>query len=274
MESVSVPSDIQQRKQILLLGDSLTQLSFSPRGFGSYLSNMYQRRADVLNRGFAGYNTTWFCHYLNTDAGLKDVFGTYSKNENVSLVTVFFGANDASDSILNPRHHVSIQQFKENLKIIAKKVHLHCPNAKIIIISPPPVHHEGRLKYQIERYREKATGKLERNMTLSEQYAKAAKEVADELNVPNLNLWKEMQKFDKWNEYLCDGLHFSDKGNAFVGDRLIKVIFEEFPTLKVEPCPFTGYCGNSSSKSELKQFAPWHDEIDHLNSLDAFNQTK
>lgn len=202
------------------------------------------------------------------------MFGTSFKNEKVSLLTVFFGANDASDSKLNPRHHVSIQQYKANLKFIANKAQLHCPNAKIIILSPPPVHHKGRLNHQIERYGAKATGKLERNMILSEQYATAAEEVADELNIPNLNLWKEMQKFDKWNEYFCDGLHFSEKGNAFVGKSLIKVIFEKFPMLKVEPCPFTGYCGNSSSKSELKQFAPWHDEIDHLNSLDAFNQAK
>ena len=49
------------RPKIVLFGDSITQLSFSAkdRGFGCYISDAFQRRADVLNRGYSGYNTDW-----------------------------------------------------------------------------------------------------------------------------------------------------------------------------------------------------------------------
>ena len=55
------------RPAIILFGDSLTQFSFGESGGGggggggvgwaSLLSSAYQRRADVFNRGFSGYNT-------------------------------------------------------------------------------------------------------------------------------------------------------------------------------------------------------------------------
>ena len=58
-----------QRVKIILLGDSITQgsLSATLSGWGTYLADVYQRRADVYNRGFSGYNTDWFANYLETD---------------------------------------------------------------------------------------------------------------------------------------------------------------------------------------------------------------
>ena len=46
------------REQILLVGDSLTQRGFdSKKGWVSKLASTYARRADVINRGYSGYNT-------------------------------------------------------------------------------------------------------------------------------------------------------------------------------------------------------------------------
>ena len=47
--------------RILLFGDSLTQYSFAPQdgGWGAVIADYFQRRADVVNRGFSGYNTEW-----------------------------------------------------------------------------------------------------------------------------------------------------------------------------------------------------------------------
>jgi len=164
MDNGSIKSTQNQRRQIILLGDSLTQLSFSTSGFGTHLSNVYQYRMDVLDRGYAGYNSRWICHYLQTDAGIKDIFGVEKRNEvnpRISLVTIFLGTNDASEESLNPRHHVPVSEYQSNLKTIVEEVKAHSPsNVRMIIISPPPVHHEGRLQYQIQRYGDKATGKL------------------------------------------------------------------------------------------------------------------
>jgi lysophospholipase L1-like esterase len=47
------------RRKILLIGDSITQQSFSTtyRGWGGALANWYCRTADVVNRGYSGYNS-------------------------------------------------------------------------------------------------------------------------------------------------------------------------------------------------------------------------
>jgi hypothetical protein len=86
-----------QRPKILLLGDSLTQISFD--GWGGGLAHRYQRRADVLNRGMSGYNTRWYLQYGKDSEVWKEP-------GNVALATIWFGANDASLATENPHHHV------------------------------------------------------------------------------------------------------------------------------------------------------------------------
>ena len=44
-------------KLAILLGDSITQQGFMQNGWAGLLSNEYQRRIDVVNRGFSGYNS-------------------------------------------------------------------------------------------------------------------------------------------------------------------------------------------------------------------------
>jgi len=251
------------RAKILLLGDSLTQLSW--QGWAATLAHVYQRRADVMNRGMAGYNTDWFLRYAQQHE--EDVFC-----EHVKLCILFFGANDASDQDLNPRHYVPISQYKDNLKrLIAKCRDKYGQDVAIILMTPPPVQHEQRIEFQKQRYGDKATGKLERNMDLSGQYAAAAQEVATEAKTLCINLWSDMQQED-WGRFFYDGLHFSANGNDFVARALLQTIDKELPELKVEPCPITKqYANSASSCQQLKQSGPFHDEIDHTNPSDAFS---
>ena len=278
------------RGKILLLGDSITQLSSSVAlsGWGAHLADVYQRRADVYNRGFSGYNTDWFLTYAQSPQGQDDIWDIHNNApDSVKLVTIFFGANDASDAILNPRHHVPLDRFQRNLaEIVTLCRQKLSPNVRIIFISPPPVHHESRLLYQIQRYgAEKATGELERTLELSGLYADAVCSVAKEFQLPCLNLWKEMQvscsnsvadalnsNSEPWNQYLSDGLHLSKLGNEFLAQRLIQLIDESYPDIAVQPCSNTGSMANSSSSSGKALIAagPWHDEIDHLNAPAAF----
>ena len=83
--------------RIVLFGDSITQQAFGSHGFGTSLAERYQRRADVLNRGYSGYNTSWALELLPR---LRDTPGVETR-----LVTVFFGANDASLVEHNARQH-------------------------------------------------------------------------------------------------------------------------------------------------------------------------
>ena len=328
-EPQNLPPHLHKRGKIILLGDSITQMSFSATlsGWGSYIADIYQRRCDVYNRGMSGYNTNWFLRYLESDVGHYDVFGSMMtaaqkdgnggsiSNSNsvsssnlttvgeVKLVTIFFGANDASSSTLNPRHHVPLPQFEANLKTIIQKCYQNFgSDTHIILITPPPVCHASRLEYQIVRYKEKATGKLERTLELSGDYAQAVCKVGNEMDVPCLNIWEMMQdssqylpgvntlKDDKntnnsaahkkhpWSIYLSDGLHLSKEGNFFVGDNLVKLIQEKYPDIAVTPGPYTpDYTGNSSSKGGTGLgsdggIGPWHDEINHLDVDDIFTK--
>lgn len=214
--------------------------------------------------------TEWILKLLETDK--SDVFANDPKN--ITLMTVFFGANDASSFEFNPRQHVPLFKYKENLKRIVSVIHQECDgNVKIVIIGPPPIHHEARLRYQVERYGEKATGKLERTCELAGEYSNAAKDIADELGLPFLNLWKNMLDQENWQSFLSDGLHLSREGNKFVGKKLLEVISVNFPGLSVAGCKITGHYGTSGSAcKDLSQAGPWHDEINYLDVEKSFGQ--
>ena len=102
------------RPRFVLFGDSLTQRSFEDGGFGAGLTSAYQRKvlcrpalapiqlqkahadicwclvqADVVLRGYSGYNTRW-ARFL-----LPKVF-PIGASEPTKQVTVFLGANDAA----------------------------------------------------------------------------------------------------------------------------------------------------------------------------------
>jgi hypothetical protein len=42
------------RPSIVLFGDSITQQSFTPSGWGAALANDYATSMDIFNRGFSG----------------------------------------------------------------------------------------------------------------------------------------------------------------------------------------------------------------------------
>ncbi|KAL3335615.1 hypothetical protein AABB24_031709 [Solanum stoloniferum] len=98
------------RPQIVLFGDSITEQSFRLGGWGAALADTYTRKADILNRGYGGYNTRWALfllhHLFPLDAPTPPV-----------AVTIFFGANDAALlGRTSERQHVPLEEYKENLR--------------------------------------------------------------------------------------------------------------------------------------------------------------
>lgn len=233
--------------KIVLLGDSITQMSFQECGWGATLANVYQRRADVLNRGYSGYNTRWIQNVLD------DI-----ERDDVLFTVVFFGANDASLPAHNFRQFVPVDEYRENLKRIASG------RGKCLFVCPPPVVAEKRLEYQKKRYGDKATGVLERTNENARLYGDACKEVARELGMPCLDSWTLMtnaQGEDRWKDYLDDGLHLSREGNQFLARHLVDLINISFPEFAVKPDPHTGHFGTSGSSSSLAPHGLWHDRI-------------
>jgi isoamyl acetate esterase len=273
MASPSPTPDVStqnRRPTILLLGDSLTQLSFE--GWGATLANVYQRRCDVLNRGYAGYNTTFYLRHVLPHLLRDDL----SEGSNAKLCVVFFGANDAALREVDPHHHVPIDEYADNLKRMITQIQQSASRPKILLVTPPTVHHEQRLQYQKQRFGDKATGVLERRNDVTAQYADACAALGAAMNVPVLHMFNAMvngtpnsnsssiNAADEtaWGEYFYDGLHFSSAGQQFVATQVLHAINEHFPDLAVVPDPVTGqWCNSGSQCPALSPNGPYHDEI-------------
>ena len=62
--AASMPPVAQLRPAFILFGDSITQRGGAVGGWATRLAERYTRRADVVNRGYSGYNTAWATHLL------------------------------------------------------------------------------------------------------------------------------------------------------------------------------------------------------------------
>jgi lysophospholipase L1-like esterase len=124
---------VRTRPSIILFGDSITQSGFSggggssapSAGWVSLLSSAYARRADVLNRGFSGYNTRHALEVLSSVFVSSDTSVQRNANgdDRVLMVTVFFGANDASlPGDREHCQHVPIDEYEHNMRKIVKTI--------------------------------------------------------------------------------------------------------------------------------------------------------
>lgn len=238
------------RENIVLFGDSLTEQSFRVNGWGASLANAYSRKADILVRGYGGYNTRWalfLLHHLFPLESTKPPLAT----------TIFFGANDAALSGgTSERQHVPIQEFKHNLQKMVLHLKSCSPTMLIVLITPPPVCEEGRRAYAISLHGNNARELSERTNEVTGQYANACVEIAKEMGVAYINLWSKMQETEGWQKkFLWDGLHLTPDGNAVVFQEVIKVFNE---------------AGLSADKMPLD--FPHHSKIDDKNPGSSFQQ--
>ncbi|KAG6419229.1 hypothetical protein SASPL_121445 [Salvia splendens] len=240
------------RPKIYLFGDSITEGSFSNGGWGASLANHFARKADVVLRGYSGYNTKW---------ALKVIHKVFPAAGDAPLaVTVFFGANDAAlpdrDSGFQ---HVPLDEYKQNLLAIVAYFKKQWPSARIILITPPPVDDNARLMYP---FVEKPLGLPERTNEAACQYAKQCLDVAAECGLPAIPLCEKMQQLPDWKSLLrfscliifslpitatvptlknihlpkcSDGLHLSQKGNKFVFEEVINLLAKEQISLEALP---------------------------------------
>ena len=267
------------RANFVLLGDSITEQSLSPdSGWGALLAARYARRADVLNRGFSGYNTRWALEAMPYVFGPAALAGGGPP----ALVIVFFGANDASLPTLNKRQYVPLDEFSSNLREIVARIRKlgvgGGPPPRVVLIGAPPVGHQQRLAFQIKKFgAKKATGKLERTLENAGVYSSAAAEVAKELGCPMVDLWTGMQAArpdGSWTEFLSDGLHLSPVGQRFTGEALIRTIEAAWPELAITPCTITDSYVNSGSKcAGLPLELPPHDKIDDKEPHATFDRS-
>ncbi|KZV53217.1 GDSL-motif lipase/hydrolase family protein [Dorcoceras hygrometricum] len=200
------------RPKIYLFGDSITEVSFADGGWGSSLANHFSRTADVVLRGYSGYNTRWALKVK------ENVLHPSESSRPPAVVIVFFGANDAClPDRSSAFQHVPLQEYKQNLHSIVDFIKKQWPSSRILLITPPPMDEAARL---LHPFCDNPSGLPERTNEAAGNYAKACVTVASECGVVAVDLWTKMQQYPGWKKaYLVDGLHLTENGN--------KVVFEE-----------------------------------------------
>ncbi|KAF0920549.1 hypothetical protein E2562_035660 [Oryza meyeriana var. granulata] len=134
------------RPRLVLFGDSITELSFADSGWGAALADKTSpaRYADVVLRGFSGYNTRWALLVL---AMAMEGAAEAGGGADPAAVTVFFGANDACLPDRERVHqHVPLEEYQSNLRAICAYFKEQWPSTKIIVIMPPPIYEPARIR--------------------------------------------------------------------------------------------------------------------------------
>ncbi|TRY70956.1 hypothetical protein TCAL_12829 [Tigriopus californicus] len=202
--------------RIVLIGDSLTQFGFSTDGcWASMVANHFQRRCDVINRGFSGYTT-------NT---LRQIFPRAITKDCLSgakAVTLFIGANDSAIQEVNPIQHVPLNDFQVNLKVLIGNIlELGLDKSKLVLIPPPPS--DALIWKQACEERNRYTlGGPPKTNEATLLYYKAIQSIAEEKGIAFVDHWKDLLDGSNFN----DGLHFSTKGSQTLFQKLLPFLEE------------------------------------------------
>ncbi|KAG0197275.1 hypothetical protein BGX28_009234 [Mortierella sp. GBA30] len=280
-----IPSRMVQHiafDSFLLLGDSITQHSFNVKeqGFGAQLAHLYQRRLDIINRGFSGYTTEQAIHLLPQflpRSQHQSQNGSHQKEEsqspstsNIQFLTIFYGANDAC--LAPSPQHVDLARYEENIRTLIDMVHspdssTYSPETKVIVICPPPINED---RWALRR---KDQGmKMDRDKDVTRRYAEACLRIGKEYRSRNrqqqaqqcqvdvIDTWGIMMEQVRTGKhtldgYLKDGLHLASEGNNVIFEEIMKVIKSRYPewdpsTMPMH-APWWGHLDRNSPEDDL-----------------------
>jgi lysophospholipase L1-like esterase len=225
-------SSMLVRPEFVLLGDSITQQSFQPGGWGAAVACEYQRTADVRLRGYSGYNTRWALPLL------PDLFPSGATAP--ALVTVFFGANDANlpaplrgQPEAASRQHVPLDEYVENLRQIVRVIKgVGDGSARVLLVTPPPCDEDAWHAYCVKVHGAGGESDPNRSFKGTRSYSEAVKRLATEIGTPALDLHAAFVRRDDWRELFLDGLHPNGKGSEVIASSVIGAIQTHWPELR------------------------------------------
>uniref|UniRef100_A0A7S3VM41 SGNH hydrolase-type esterase domain-containing protein n=1 Tax=Dunaliella tertiolecta TaxID=3047 RepID=A0A7S3VM41_DUNTE len=244
-----VPAPFAVQKQLILtLGDSLTERGYWEGGWVSRLSQAFSRKADVMHRGYGGFNTRMIKEVL------PDILAGMPSRNMRAFATVWLGANDAAvcdgPSALQ---HVPLPEYKANLAAIVRGLQRNGGFDSVVLLTPPPVHDGGRKAWQIEKTDEATAANmpLDRTHAHTALYAAGCAEVAQEMGATCVDLYGLMQQTQGWETgFLCDGLHLTPEGNAAAFKALMDALKDRHPELMPESLltqfPLWDWCAKQS----------------------------
>jgi len=243
------------RPQIILFGDSITQLGFgevylsnsdiiegytnyNQVGWASLLSAAYSRRADVLNRGFSGYNTR-HAPLLSSISHTRKEKDNHNDANLLLFSTIFFVANDASPPGM--RQHVPLDEYEKNLETIIEYIRdnpiyitqntgddLFLP---ILLITPPPVASKKWETFCIQTGRPVSLRCDQRG----KEYSQVVQKISQKYKCPVLDSFTlfggDTDDESIYQHYLYDGLHLNREGNLILYQALMDLIQKSLPNL-------------------------------------------
>ncbi|MCL7042656.1 hypothetical protein MKW94_015032 [Papaver nudicaule] len=236
-----------QRPRFVLFGSSIVQLSYRNGGWGAVLADIYSRKADIVLRGYNGWNSR---------RALEVVHQIFPKDAAVqpSLVIVYFGGNDSVAPLpTRSGPHVPLSEYIENMRKIAIHLKSLSDKTRILYLSPPPM--------SDEKYRESKGYLLSKQQRTNENcqiYSEACINLCKEMGLTFVDLWTAIQKIDDWKNtsFTADGVHLSSEGSKVVVEEILKVLKEAEwkPSLhpKSLPTEFGEYSASYHVSPKLK----------------------
>ncbi|XP_064472215.1 isoamyl acetate-hydrolyzing esterase 1 homolog [Ornithodoros turicata] len=212
MTDTSEDTSKVQWPRIFLFGDSLTQHAFLEDGcWGALLAASFERKCDIVSRGFSGYNTR-MCKYV-----LPRLFDKDDVPSTVAFV-LWLGANDAAPAQDLGRQHVPLSEYVDNLDEMLQYLKgCGLKSKSIILLTPPPFDEEK----WAQKCREKGRPESRRESQVLAMYTDACVCLGGRHNVTVVNLYSEMLREKDWKDMLCDGLHLAKSGGAKVASLLL-----------------------------------------------------
>ncbi|KAM7260122.1 hypothetical protein ACFE04_015863 [Oxalis oulophora] len=198
------------RPQFVLFGSSIVEFSFCSEGWGASLAQFYARKADIVLRGYGGWNSRRALQVLDK------VFPKDAATQ-PALVIVYFGGNDSmrsEPSGLGP--HVPLPEFIDNMKKIALHLKGLSNKTQVIFLSTPPINEKKVLEI---------AGDIGRTNELCRTYSEACLDLCKQVGVKAIDLNTAMQQRDNWmNACFVDGVHLSSEGSKVVFREILKVL--------------------------------------------------
>jgi len=291
---------LRSRPVILLFGDSITQQGFglagtdgTTAGWASLLARDYARRADVLNRGYSGYNTDHALQVLPSIVG-DDPSSQRTTTTDVLFATVFFGANDAA--LPGETQRVPKERYGRNLTAIVEHMRSttqrevdtesyeecegnnqtrynsvnqrgdslepqHQEQFPVILLTPPPV--DVEIWYRLRPSRQGVEWNDRANAN-AKSYGEEVKRVGKETRCSVLDVFELLGGDNTDPEVGCrrhlrDGLHLSESGNLRVYEGLMGLLEREHPhLLPMMDKGLGGKCGKKTAGVPLDG-KPWRE---------------
>jgi len=174
-----------------------------------------------MNRGHGGYNSRWGLYVL------KELLKRPSYDDLI-LSTIWWGANDSVLPQMNPKQHVPLEEYEQNLQEMVDLLLGRVATSKIIMITPPPVDGPKWMEWLAEN-RTGAWGAdpPDRETSNTMLYADAVRRVAARNDVALVDLWEGSSRLDPAS-HLSDGLHLNSAGNRVVYEAITATLEQRY----------------------------------------------